>query len=81
MSAGNLSDLDLRVLGVLPDNNGPGRWPTSAEVERRLGLGAGVGVSVLGRLRGRGLVEDDGERPMRFARTAFAAVELEFGAA
>jgi DNA-binding GntR family transcriptional regulator len=73
----NLTSTDLRLLTALPRDLDPGRWLTPADVSNRLSVAPDVARSVLVRLRARGLVLDDGERPQRFARMARADVLLE----
>lgn len=72
-----MTSADLRILGALPMDVAAGRWLTPADVSERLSVAPDVARSVLVRLRSRGLVLDDGERPQAFARTARAEVSLE----
>jgi len=64
-----LGDLDAAVLGCLPRDLDGAPWYRSHDVADALGIDRDVARSVLARLRTRGLVEDDGERPQAFART------------
>jgi len=74
-----LTDLDRRVLDALPRVDEAGRWPRADELAQQLGVGPGVATRALERLRGAGVVEDDGSRPRRWARAA--VVEVERGGA
>lgn len=78
MSAGaRIEPLDARVLTMLPHNAGAGRWPTGGEIAERLEIHADVSRSCLRRLVRRGLIEDDGGLPRRYARSRAGEVELE----
>lgn len=72
----SLSDIDVKVLRALP-NDLRGRWLSAQDVADRLHIAPDVARSVLVRLRGAWLVEDDGERPQAFARLARGDHELE----
>jgi hypothetical protein len=68
-----LSDLDVRVLRATD-----ARYVRTVErVAERAGCGVDVAKSVLGRLRMRMLVEDDGCRPRGWLRTYAGEVALE----
>ena len=68
-----LSALDARVLRATD-----ARYERSPErVSELAGCAADVALSVLRRLRGAYLVEDDGERPQRWLRTHRGDVVLE----
>ena len=68
-----LSALDARVLRATD-----ARYERSPErVGELAGCAADVALSVLRRLRGAYLVEDDGERPQRWLRTHRGDVVLE----
>jgi hypothetical protein len=56
---------------------GPGLWLTPAGVSFAIGISEEVARSSLRRLRGRGLAEDDGKRPLAFARTRVGESVLE----
>ncbi|MGH2870970.1 MAG: hypothetical protein ACRDL5_00710 [Solirubrobacteraceae bacterium] len=68
-----LSPLDARVLRVTDARNE--RSPE--KIGELAGCAADVALSALRRLRGVGLVEDDGERPQRWLRTHDGEVALE----
>ncbi len=72
----SLSDIDAKVLRALPSNRDRG-WLSAHGVADRLHIAPDVARSVLVRLRGAWLVEDDGERPQAFARLARGDHELE----
>ena len=68
-----LSGLDARVLRA--SDVGSVRSPE--RIAELAGCAADVALSTLRRLRVRGLVEDDGERPQRWLRTHRGDVVLE----
>jgi hypothetical protein len=68
-----LGELDVRVLRATDP-----RYERSPEkIGELTGCAADVALSVLRRLRGGYLVEDDGERPQRWLRTHRGDVVLE----
>ena len=68
-----LSALDARVLRATD-----ARYERSPEkIGELVGCAADVALSALRRLRGACLVEDDGERPLRWLRTHDGDVALE----
>ena len=71
--AATLSPLDARVLRATDAR----RERSPEKIGQRAGCAADVALSCLERLRVRGLVEDDGERPRRWLRTHRGDVELE----
>ena len=77
MTPSGISDTDARVLQALPMNCARVTWPATARLAEELGLAADVVTSVLGRLRGRDLVEHDGGWPRRWARLPRADHVLE----
>jgi hypothetical protein len=69
-----LSALDARVLRATDP-----RYERSPEkIGELVGCAADVALSTLRRLRGRGLVVHDGERPQRWLRTHTGDVALEY---
>ncbi len=75
---GTLTVLDARVLRELPMASARASWPTADQVAARLGIAVDVVRSSLRRLSGRYLVEDDGERTRRWARTTRGEQALEW---
>ncbi len=72
-----MSGLDARVLRACPPDGGGAAHRTAARVGEITGTDESVIVSVLRRLRARGLVEHDGEHRRAWARTAAGDVALE----